>query len=220
MKLNNNILKQVENEAKKYFVDASGCHDWTHVERVRDMALAIGKKEKANLQILASACLLHDIGRRAEMKNGGTSCHAEEGERIARKFLRKLKLDENIVDNICHCIICHRYRNEHIPQTIEAKVVFDADKLDSIGAVGVARDFLFAGYLRNSLYTGNEMKLLKTNKSYSYTKEDTAVMEYEYKLKKVKDKMLTKTGKKIAKDRHDFMSSYFKRFWEEVAGLK
>lgn len=220
MNISKNIIKQIENKAKKYFTSASGCHDWAHVERVRDMAMAIGKKEKADLQILTAACLLHDIGRRAEMENGGSTCHAEEGEKIARKFLKKLKIDAAIINNICHCIICHRYRNEHVPQTIEAKVLFDADKLDSIGAVGLARAFLFAGFLHNSLYTGNEVKLSKLNKSYSYTKEDTAVMEYEYKLKKIKDKMITATGKKIAKDRHEFMSTYFKRFWAEVAGTK
>ncbi len=98
--------------------------------------------------------------------------------------------------------------------------MFDADKLDSIGAVGVGRDFLFAGYLRHALYTGNEKKLVKLKRDKSYTIDDTAIMEYEFKLKHIKNKILTKTGKKIAKERHDFMVAYFKRFWQEVQGRK
>jgi uncharacterized protein len=98
--------------------------------------------------------------------------------------------------------------------------LFDADKLDSIGAVGIGRDFLFAGYLRNALYTGNEKKISRLKKDQAYTPEDTAILEYEFKLKNVKNKIITKTGKIIAKDRHDFMTSYFQRFWQEVKGIK
>ena len=220
MKINKKIIKEIESEAKKYFVGASGCHDWTHVERVLNLALHIGKYEKADLDILTLACLLHDIGRKEEMKSKGKFCHAEKGAELAAKILVKHKIDQPAIDNITHCIISHRYRNQHIPKTIEAKVLFDSDKLDSIGAIGIGRDFLFSGYLKNPLYTGNETKLLKLEKDQTYGKEDTAIMEYEFKLKNIKNKILTKTGKKIAKERHDFMVAYFKRFWEEVKGIK
>ncbi len=218
MKINKEIIKKIEVEAKKFFVGASGCHDWTHVERVYNLAMNIGKQERADLSILAAACLLHDIGRKAEMKSRGKFCHAEKGAELAGKILLKYKIDRDIIDNVTHCIISHRYRNQNIPNTIEAKVLFDADKLDSIGAVGVGRDFLFAGYLKNPLYTGREKEVVKSNKDLSYSTDDTAVLEYEFKLKKIKDKILTKAGKKIAKNRHDFMVAYFKRFWQEVSG--
>ncbi len=218
MKINKDVINKIEIEAKKFFVGASGCHDWTHVERVHNLALNIGKQEKADLSVLAVACWLHDIGRKAEMKSRGKFCHAEKGSELARKILLKHKINQDIIDNVAHCIISHRYRNQNIPQTIEAKVLFDADKLDSIGAVGIGRDFLFAGYLKNPLYTGHEKKLTKTAQDHSYTPDDTAILEYEFKLKKIKDKILTKTGKKIAKSRHDFMVAYFKRFWQEVSG--
>jgi uncharacterized protein len=220
MKINQEIIQKIEKEAKKFFVDASGCHDWTHVERVCELAMNIGKKEKADSFVLTAACLLHDIGRKEEMASRGKFCHAEKGAELANKILQKYKLDQNIIDNILHCIISHRYRNNHIPKTTEAKVLFDADKLDSIGAVGIGRDFLFAGYLQHALYTGNEKRLIKLKQDKTYTIDDTAIMEYEFKLKKIKNKMLTKTGKKIAKIRHDFMVAYFKRFWQEVKGLK
>ncbi len=219
MKITKQTIKQIEVEAKKFFVGASGCHDWSHVERVCNLALFIGKKERADLNILIIACLLHDIGRKEEMKSRGKFCHAKKGAELANKILHKYKIDQESIDNICHCIITHRYRNKNIPKTIEAKVLFDADKIDSIGAVGIGRDFLFAGYLQHALYTGNEKKLIKLKKDQSYTVDDTAIMEYEYKLKNVKNKILTTTGKKIAKNRHDFMTIYFKRFWQEVKGV-
>ncbi|MDA3815610.1 MAG: HD domain-containing protein, partial [Patescibacteria group bacterium] len=217
--IENNIKQKIRDEAKSLFKNASGCHDWTHVERVTKLALRIGRKESADLDILEVASFLHDIGRKEEMKNKGNFCHAEEGAMLAEKILKMYKIDKDIIDNISHCIISHRYRNSHIPETIEAKVLYDADKLDSIGAVGVARDFLFAGNAgSNCLYTGNEKRLAKEEKDYSYSKEYSAILEYEIKLKKVKDKIITKTGKSIAKERHLFMRDYFKRFWKEVNG--
>jgi uncharacterized protein len=218
MKLNKKIINSIEAEARQYFIGANGCHDWTHVERVLHLAQNIGRQEKADLNILAAACLLHDIGRQAEMKSRGKFCHAEKGAKIAAKILKRYQLDQDIINNITHCIISHRYRNKNIPETIEAKVLFDADKLDSIGAVGIARDFLFAGYLKNTLYTGREIKLARGKKDYTYTKEDTAILEYEFKLKKIKDKILTAAGKKIALSRDKYMHEYFQRFWSEVKG--
>lgn len=219
MKISKQTIKQIESEAKKFFVGASGCHDWSHVERVCNLALEIGKEEGADLDILIIACLLHDIGRKEEMKSRGKFCHAEKGAELANKILHKYKIDQKSIDNICHYIISHQYRNQNIPKTIKAKVLFDADKIDSIGAVGIGRDFLFAGYLGHSMYTGNEKKLIELKKDQSYTIDDTAIMEYEFKLKNIKNKILTKTGKKIAKNRHDFMVAYFKRFWQEVKGI-
>ena len=221
MKITKKIIQQIEKEAKNYFKGASCCHDWTHVERVKALALKIGKKEKADLKVLETAALLHDIGRRDEMKNQGSFCHAERGVELAEQILKKYKLDRKIVDNILHCVKTHRYRNNHKPKTIEAKVLFDSDKLDSIGAIGIARIFLFAGNAGSkNLYTGNEKKLAKANKNYSYTKEDSAFLEYEIKLKHIKNKIITHEGKRMAKNRDNFMKKYFKVFWQEVEGKK
>ena len=93
MRINRKVIKQIEQEAKKYFKDASGCHDWTHVERVETLALWIGKKEKADLDILEIAAILHDIGRKKEMENKGKFCHAAEGVKLAKDILSKLKRD-------------------------------------------------------------------------------------------------------------------------------
>ncbi|MFA7209074.1 MAG: HD domain-containing protein [Parcubacteria group bacterium] len=214
------LISKIETEAKKYFVGASGCHDWTHVERVRALALHIGKKEKADLFIVEAAALLHDIGRKEEMANKGKICHAEKGAEISKDILKKYKLSQDQIENIFHCIQAHRSRNSHIPTTLEAKVIFDADKIDSIGAIGAARAFLFAGSAgSNNLYTGNEKRLADDGKDYSYTREDSSLLEYYKKLRFIYKKILTKEGKKIAKGRQEFMHGFFKRFNQEIKGI-
>jgi len=220
MKINSKIIKEIKEKAQSFFVDSSGCHDWGHVERVYQLAVRIGEKEGADMNIVKVATYLHDIGRKEEMDGGGKVCHAEKGADLAEVILAPYNLDKEIVENIKHSILSHRNKNNRIPKTIEARVLFDADKLDSIGAVGVARDFLFAGYLGAAyLYTGNEKKNLKNAKDFEYTKEDTALLEYYYKLKKVKTKIMTKAGKEIAEERHVYMVEFFKRFELEVKGL-
>lgn len=221
MRVSKNTINKIKKEAQKYFKGASGCHDWSHVERVYILAMRIGKVEKADLGVLEIASYLHDVGRKEEMRLKGNFCHAEKGAQIADKILTKYKIGGKDKENIINAIICHRYRKRHIPKTLEAKVLFDADKLDSIGAIGLARAFLFAGSAgSNRLYSGNERKLAKLTKDYSYTKEDSALLEYELKLKKIKNRMLTKEGKRIAKERDDFMKLYIKQFWQEVGGKK
>lgn len=219
------LVKKIEKQAKKYFVDAHGCHDWSHIERVRNLALAIGKKEGGDLKVLELAAILHDVGRYEEMKAKGkkecgkTYCHAKEGAKIAKDILEKYELSKKEIENVVHCVESHRSRNDLSPETIEAKCLFDADKIDGLGAVGVGRIFLFAGgHGSRCLYTGNEKEIAKSKKDHSFTKEDSAVLEYEIKLKHALKKMLTKTGEKIAKERLDFMGEFFKRFWKEVEG--
>ena len=217
-KIDNKTIEEIKKIAEGYFIDASSCHDWTHVERVHNLAVKIAKEEGANIGIVKIATYLHDIGRKEEMDKKGKVCHAEIGFELAEGILSKYNLDEEIVKNIRHCILTHRYRNNHKPETIEAKVLFDADKLDSIGAMGVARDFLFAGFYGGLLYVGNEKKVAENAKDYAYTKKDTALLEYYYKLRKVRASIITKAGKVIAKERHEYMADFFKRFDLEVKG--
>jgi uncharacterized protein len=220
MKINSKIIEEVKEKSRQFFVGASGCHDWSHVERVYNLALKIAGKEKADIGVIKLASYLHDIGRKEEMQSRGKIDHAEKGVELAEKILEEYNLDENVKENILHCVLSHRYRNSHVPKTIEAKILFDADKIDSIGAIGIGRDFLFAGSSgSNCLYTGNEKKLAKNAREYSYTKEDSALLEYYFKLVRVKSKILTKTGKEIAKGRHEFMVNFFKKFEAEIKGI-
>lgn len=219
MKIDRKIIEDIRKEAREFFVGASGCHDWSHVERVHDLAVRLARKEKADVGIVRIAAYLHDIGRREKMKSKGKLDHAEEGVKLAREIIRRYDIAEEARENILHCILTHRFRNDHRPDTIEAKVLFDADKLDSIGAIGVARDFLFAGTAGSCcLYTGNEKKLAANARNFSYTEEDSALLEYYFKLRKVKSKIMTEAGKEIARERHDFMVEFFKRFEKEIRG--
>jgi len=219
MKIDDKIIEEVKEKAKEFFMGASGCHDWSHVERVYNLAIKIAKNEKADIGIIKLASYLHDIGRKKEMQSKGKVDHAKKGVELAKNILAKYDFDEKTKENILHCILSHRYRNNHQPATMEAKILFDADKIDSIGAVGIGRDFLFAGSSgSNCLYTGNEKKLTKTAREHSFTKEDSALLEYYFKLRKVKSKILTKTGKIIAKERHEYMVNFFKRFELEIKG--
>ncbi|MFA6252136.1 MAG: HD domain-containing protein [Candidatus Paceibacterota bacterium] len=219
MKVKTKIIEEIKDKAKKYFVGSDSSHDWAHVERVYNSAVKIGKKEGAYLDVVKIAAYLHDIGRKEEIKSNGKICHAERGVEIAEEILSQYNLDKEIIENIKHCILTHRNKNDHQPKTIEAKVLFDADKLDSIGAVGIARDFLFAGIYNAPLYTGREKEIAKEADKYAYTRDDTALLEYYYKLSKIKDKIITKTAKDFAKERHAYMEDFFERFNKEIKGL-
>ncbi|MFA5228545.1 MAG: HD domain-containing protein [Candidatus Paceibacterota bacterium] len=215
----NKIIEEIKKRAKKYFKDGDSSHDWSHVERVYNSAVKIAKKEKADLNVVKIAAYLHDIGRNDEIKSKGKICHAKRGSEIAKEMLSEYDIDEELSQNIVHCILAHRNRNNHQPKTLEAKIIFDADKLDSIGAIGIARDFLFAGIYNAPLYTGREKEILKNADRYSYTKDDTALLEYYYKLSKIKSKIKTKTAKKIAEERQRYMKDFFQRFNKEIKGI-
>jgi uncharacterized protein len=209
------IISKIEEEAKEFFEGADGCHDWTHVERVRNLALRIGRKEKADLFVLEIAALLHDVKKKDEMKAKGLFCHAERSAKKAENILEKYDLDKKVVDNIVHSIEAHRFRNEIIPRTIEARSLYDADKLDSIGAVGIGRDFLFAGEIGAKFHDPN----IDIKNTKEYSKDDTAYREFLVKLSKIKDKIITSEGKRIAKERHRYMVEFFERLNKEVKGV-
>lgn len=207
-----NLIEKIQQVAKEQFSSARGSHDFEHTMRVYNLCLHIGKKEKADLEILELSALLHDIGRNEEDKKKGKICHAEKGAEIAEKILKKFFY--NKIPEVLHCIRSHRFRGKNIPISKEAKILFDADKLDSIGAVGIGRAFLFAGEHGAKLHN-KEIDVLLTKE---YSKEDTAYREFMVKLQHVKDRMLTKEGQNLAKERHKFMIDFFKRLKKEVKG--
>jgi len=208
------LLTQIREETKHYFINAKGSHDWQHTERVYNLCLHIGKKEKADLEILKLAALLHDIGREYQDKTNGEVCHAEKGAYLAREVMERHDVDKEKVEEVIHCIECHRFRDDRIPQSKEAKVLYDADKLDSIGAVGIGRAFLFAGEVGAYLHNVG----VDIEKTEPYTKEDTAYREFAVKLSKIKDSMLTEEGKRLAEERHHYMEEFFDRLNREVKG--
>ncbi|NQU79228.1 HD domain-containing protein [Candidatus Woesearchaeota archaeon] len=208
------ITTRIREDVEQRFDSARGSHDWEHTERVYNLCVSIGEKEGADMDLLKIAALLHDIGREEQDKAKGKVCHAERGAEIASEILKQHGLDDEKVDRITHCIQCHRFRNSNIPQSTEAKVLFDADKLDAIGAVGIGRAFLFSGEVGARLHNPD----VDIEKTEEYTREDTAYREYMVKLRKIKDRMLTEEGRRVAEDRHQFMVDFFNRINDEVKG--
>jgi uncharacterized protein len=201
--------------AESYHDGMGGCHGPDHTERVHKTVLHIGRIMDASLDILSAAALLHDIGRQYETEKQGGICHAEKGAELAKEILQKLEFSEAFIAEVIHCIETHRYRGDKVPETLEAKILFDADKLDSIGAVGIGRAFLFAGQTGARLHNDSEVDILACK---PYSKEDTAYREFKFKMSKVKDKMLTQEGKRLADERHDFMELFFQRLEREIKG--
>jgi len=209
-------LEDIIGYAKERFAAARRSHDWDHTERVYRLCMHIGQVEGADLEVLAVSASLHDVGRSEEDKSKGKICHAEKGAKIAKTLLANYPLSDERKRNIVHCIGSHRFRGNTPPQTLEARTLFDADKLDSIGAIGIGRAFLFAGEVGAKLH--NPEAELHTTRPY--TEEDTAYREFKLKLSKIKDRMLTSEGKHLAQQRHAFMEAFFERFQREYEGKK
>lgn len=207
------MIKELKKEAKK-LMGEGGCHDWDHVMRVFNLAINIGKKEDVNIEILELATILHDIARPEESKTKGKICHAKLGAKMAKDILKKYNYSEEIINAVEHCILAHRNKEKVEAKTKEAKVLFDADKIDSLGAIGLGRAFIFAGEHGAKVHNTS----INIEDTCSYTVEDTAYREYWHYSKKMKDKLYTKEGKKIAKKRILFMKNFFKKLDNECAG--
>jgi uncharacterized protein len=208
------ILEAVRQESQAFFRDARGSHDWDHTERVYRLCLRIGRKERADLDVLRLAALLHDIGREEEDRSNGRTCHAEKGAVLADEVLRKHGIGAERIARVVRCIKTHRYRGRLVPDSLEGKILFDADKLDSIGALGIGRAFLFAGEVGARLHDPK----IEVRRTKPYTKEDTAYREFLVKLSKIKDRMFTREGRRMARERHAFMAEFFNRLNKETAG--
>jgi uncharacterized protein len=212
----NAMLDTVKQIAYKHLQNSRGSHRWDHTLRVYRLCKHIGTVEGVDMDVLLAAAYLHDIGRSYQDESKGVLCHAEEGVRMAGPILEKLTFSEARKNNILHCIRSHRFRGSHTPLTPEARVLFDADKLDAIGAVGVARAFLFAGEVGARLHNADAT----VEDTESYSVEDTGYREFKVKLSKIRDRMLTAEGRKLAEERHVIMVEFFNRFLEEYEGKR
>ncbi|MDX1357192.1 MAG: HD domain-containing protein [Clostridia bacterium] len=207
-------FEQLKREAMELLEVGRGSHDWEHTERVLNMCLHIASVEGGDTDILKAAALLHDIGRHTQDLSRGKISHAVISVEMARPILDKYEFSENDIDRILHCIETHRYRRGGEPHSHEARILFDSDKLDAIGAIGIGRAFVFAGENGAAVHIRN----LDIENSESYTKSDTAYREFKVKLEKIKNRIYTAEGKRIAEERHDFMVSFFDRLEKEAAG--
>lgn len=185
--------------------------------------MLIAKHEKdVDFEVLIPSALLHDIARVEESNDKtGQIDHAVLGSVVAENILKKLKYDENKIRKIKHCILTHRFRTGNVPNTIEAKILFDSDKLDIIGATGIARTFMLAGQFGQRIKVGEPLSdYLEDNTAQNGRLKDvskhTPFIEYEVKFKKIPNKLYTKKAKEIGIERLKFMDEYFKRLKCEI----
>lgn len=224
MNIDEKLIKIIEIVQDKLTCSA---HNLDHVFRVYNLCLLLSKYEKdVDLEILIPSALLHDIARVEESEDKtGEIDHAVLGSEIAEGILRKLEYEEEKIEKIKHCILAHRFRNGNEPNTIEAKILFDADKLDVIGASGIARTFMLAGQFGQRLTLNESLNdYLNTNTVENGKIKDvskhTPFIEYEVKFKKVPDKLYTKKAREIGKERLNFMKEYFNRLNLEIEGIE
>lgn len=202
-------------------------HNLDHVFRVYNLCLLISKYEEAvDLDILIPAALLHDMARVEESQDKtGEIDHAILGSEIAEGILKQLGYEEEKIEKIKHCIVTHRFRTGNEPKTIEGKILFDSDKLDVIGASGIARTFMLAGQFGQRLtLDGTLNDYLKGNTVENGRLKDVSkhspFIEYEVKFKKIPDKLYTNKAREIGKERIKFMDEYFNTLKLEIEGAK
>lgn len=203
-------------------------HDINHTIRVYDLCLRLAKDiGDVDLGVLKLAALLHDIGGAKELRDkSGKTCHAKESAKMAQKILKKFGYSQEKIDKIVHCILSHRYRTGIKPEIKEAKILFDADKLEGIGAIGVARNFIWVGKNNAKMYAKTDLKeYIKENlyggKINGRIKDKTKhnpFFEFELKSKRIPKKMHTPIAKKIAKERVRYMKLFFDRLKKEIKG--
>ena len=210
--LASDLLERLIALSHSYCSTEGGSHGPDHSLRVLHTALAIGQQMDGQVHILTPAALLHDIGRKEESLSQGRICHAKRGAELAAPLLNNLGYSATEIDAICHCIRTHRYRGGLQPLTLEAKILFDADKLDSIGAVGIGRAFLFAGQIGARLHNPET----EPSATLPYSLEDTAYREFRVKMSRVRDQMLTPVGRAMAEQRHTFMQTFFDQLTKET----
>ncbi len=202
-------------EARRLYESADAVHDFDHVLRVLMLAERIASAEDADLRIVRTAALLHDVGR-LETEAAGMDHAAAAAERAREILADRPPLT---VEAVCHAIAAHRFRTEPQPVTLEAQVLFDADKLDAIGAVGIARAFAYGGAHGQRLWAAMEsVDLERWQAEGDDPGTHTPVHEFVVKLCRIRDLLYTPTGRLIAASRHDYMVSFFERLGHEIRG--
>lgn len=212
--------KELRSKAEKFAMnmlrDAEGGHDWNHIERVLENAKKILKKEKADKHIVLLGILLHDI---ADPKfQGGDET---KGIKISSAFLEETGVNKTTKKQIIEIVKGISYKggyNEVKEKSKELQIAQDADRLDAIGAIGIARAFNFGGFSGRKIYDPNQKSREYKNVKEYRTSDSSTINHFYEKLLKLKDALNTKTARKMAKKRHEFMVEYLEQFYEEVNG--
>ncbi len=212
------IAKREFERIEKYMLKSmnDSAHDSQHIYRVLNQALKIAQNYKGiNSRVLIASSILHDIGRNRQFENPNL-CHAMEGGNMAYEFLINIGWNELESQHVKQCIVSHRFRSNNIPNSIEAKILFDSDKLDVCGALGIARTLMYKGKVNEPLYTldsNGKVEKGELNDPESFYKE------YNQKLSKLYDLFYTKEAKKTAKERQKTARIFFEGMIKEVGNV-
>lgn len=214
--MNQLIITTTVNYVKATLADAEGGHDWWHIYRVWQAAKQIAKGEQADMLVVELGALLHDI---ADSKfNGGDETI---GPAKAKAFLESQEVDADTIEHVVQIIANISFKGGKEQQqfkSLELDIVQDADRLDAIGAIGIARAFNYGGFKNRPLYNPiTPPNLHKTKEQYKHNNDPTINHFYE-KLLLLKDRMNTQTGKQLAQERHQFMEQYLAQFYKEWEG--
>ena len=203
---------------KATLAQAEGGHDWFHIERVYKNALLIAESEKCDVEIVQLGALLHDIAD-SKFHDGDESI----GPKTARTFLEAEKVEPAIIDHVIAIIENISFKGGRVERqfsSIELDIVQDADRLDAIGAIGIARTFNYGGFKNRALYNPEIAPNLTMTKDEYKNNEAPTINHFYEKLLLLKDKINTQTGKQIAQDRHRYMEDFLEQFYAEWEGEK
>lgn len=199
-------------EAQEYYPADDPVHGFSHVLRVYRLCEAIGEAEGADLRILRAAALLHDVEGDVDVRHG----HHLSAASFAEELLRQEGWESEEIEKVAHCIRAHRFRDDsEQPHSLEARVLFDADKIDAIGAVGVARAVAYAVRAGMDVYAPPSPHYLESGE-LAEGESQTVAHEYLFKLRRIKDRLYTRTGRNLAEGRHRLMVDFFKGWLEEI----
>ncbi len=208
----NLIVKKIQKLVEKHLSGEATGHDWWHAWRAWKLAKKIAKKEGGDLFIIELAALLHDVEdwKFNNRKNSGVN--------LAKKWLTGLKINKKIVNHVCHIVKNISFKGADIENRIktkEGKIVQDADRLDAVGAIGIARVFAYSGYAGKEIYNPRtKPKPHKTFREYRQAK-NTAINHFYEKILLLKNRLNTKTAKEMAEKRHEFVKQFLNQFYKE-----
>jgi uncharacterized protein len=205
-------------EARHWYPDVDPVHGFDHVLRVYRLAERLARFEGADAQIVLAAVLLHDAQGSSAGQAAARLDHQHASAEFAGQVLQAEGWPAERIAAVQHCIRAHRFRDEHEqPATLEAQVLFDADKLDAIGAIGVARAVAYAALAGQLAYADPSPRFLESGQ-LAPGEPHSAYHEYLFKLRKLKERLYTPAAREIADQRHAFMMEYFDRLGKEIRG--
>lgn len=207
-------------EARSWYQDADPVHDFGHVIRVYKMAERLASQEGADLEIVRAAALLHDArGSAPGQGEADRAAHHEISADFAGVVLKAEGWGPAQIEAVQHCIRAHRFRSAETPETIEAMVVFDADKLDVIGAVGAARSIAYAVLDGSPIYAEPSQQFMESMEKEP-GEAHSSYHEYLFKLSKIKASLCTASAKKLAEGRHDYLAGFYEQLGAEFEGKR